>query len=140
MKRAAMLGLVCSLPGCDGITDEGIDRPDVRGSYRLVGIDGVLPQTLTSRDGQESYTVHGSELQMMDVWQYAVTVDHTVERTGERRTLTVHGNWQWRRADLRFEPWNQGCVDEGLWHDDERTIEIVADCSYGRRWMYQPWP
>ena len=141
MKRAAFLGLVCSLLGCDGggIIDEGIDRPAVRGSYRLVGIDGVLPQTLISRDGEETYTVQSSQLQVMNFGEYAVTVDHTVERTGERRTLTVGGRWLWYGTDLRFEPWNDGCVDEGRWHDDERTIEIVADCSYGRQWMFQPW-
>ena len=141
MKPTAILGLVCSLLCCDGITDgygDQPERPDVRGTYRLAGIDGVLPQTLTSRDGEESFTVQGSRLQMMDIWQYALTVDHTVERTGERRTLTVRGSWLWYGAELRFEPWNDGCADEGLWHDDGKVIEIVADCSYGRHWVFRP--
>jgi len=142
MKRAAMLGLVCALLGCDGgiIDDDGLDRPAVRGSYRLTGIDGVLPQTLVSRDGKETYTVHHSQLQVMNFGEYAVTVEHTAERSGERRTLTVGAHWLWSDGDLWFEPWNDGCVDEGRWHDDERTIELVADCSYGRQWVYQRWP
>ena len=101
MKRAAVFGLACTLLCCESGTGPHTRvRGEIPGTYELADINGSpLPQLVRDRNTGASYTVHGSQLEMFEE-EYAVTMDHTDERTGERRTLTVRGRWRRHGTEL----------------------------------------
>ena len=138
MKRVAVLALSCMLLSCESSTGPPTRvRGGILGTYRLVDINGSpLPRPVRDRDTGASYTVHGSELQMFDE-EYAVTADHTDERTGERRTLTVRGRWRRYGTELRFQSAGDSCEDRARWYPETSHIAFLSDCSYNRSWGYE---
>jgi len=138
MKRAVVFGLVCILLCCESSTAPPARvRGGLLGTYRLVTINGSpIPQPVRDGDTGASYTVHGSELEMFDE-EYAVTADHTDERTGERRTLAVRGRWRRYGTELRFRSMGDSCEDRARWYPERSYIAFLSDCSYNRSWRYE---
>lgn len=137
MKRAVVFGLVSLLLCCESSTAPPAHvSGGLLGTYRLVTINGSpLPRPVGNGYTGASYTVHGSELQMFDE-EYSLTADHTDERTGERRTLTVRGRWHRYGTELRFRSMGDSCEDMARWSPETSEIEFVDECSYNRSWRY----